>query len=187
MDFVTGLPECEGFDAILVVVDRLTKMRQFTACRTDCSAEDLTNLFIRDIFRLHGLPAVVVSDRGPQFASMFWARVCKSLQIDRRMSTAFHPQMDGQTEITNAAMEQYLRAYVSYQQDNWVSWLPMAEFAANNLDSETTRLPPFFPNYGNDLKMTITVGPASPNPEAVDAHQKTEAMCKFPVPLILKS
>jgi hypothetical protein len=65
MDFVTGLPDCEGFDAILVVVDRLTKMRHFSACRTDCSAEDLADLFLRHIFRLHGLPEVMVSDRGP--------------------------------------------------------------------------------------------------------------------------
>jgi transposase InsO family protein len=114
MDFVTGLPDCEGFDAILVVVDRLTKMRHFSACRTDCSAEDLADLFLRDIFRLHELPEVMVSDRGPQFASRFWARICTCLDVDQRMSTAFHPQTGGQTEIFNSAMEQYLRSYVSY-------------------------------------------------------------------------
>jgi transposase InsO family protein len=132
MDFVTGLPDCEGFDAILVVVDRLTKMRHFSACRTDCSAEDLADLFLRHIFRLHGLPEVMVSDRGPQFDSRLWARICTCLEVDRRMSTAFHPRNDGQTEIFNSAMEQYLRSYVSNQQDDLVGFLPMAEFAANN-------------------------------------------------------
>jgi hypothetical protein len=179
MDFVTGLPDCDGYDAILVVVDRLTKMRHFTACRTDCSAEDLADIFLRDIFRLHGLPEVMVSDCGPQFASRFWERVCSCLHVDRRLSTAFHPQTDGQTEIFNASMEQYLRAYVSYQQDDWVSLLPMAEFAANNSASETTRMSPFFACYGFDPKMTITVGQATPNPETVNANQKMETMQKI--------
>jgi transposase InsO family protein len=179
MDFVTGLPDCEGFDAILVVVDRLTKMRHFSACQTDCSAEDLADLFLRDIFRLHGLSEVMVSDRGPQFASRFWARICTCLDVDRRMSTAFHPQTDGQTEIFNSAMEQYLRSYVSYQQDDWVGFLPMAEFAANNSTSETTRVSPFFACYGFDPKMTITVSQRVANPESINALEKMETMRKL--------
>ena len=87
---------------------------------------------------LDGLPATIVWDRGPQFASSFCGQICSRLGIDRQMSTAFHPQTDGQTEQMNASMEQYLRVFVSHQQDDWVQWLPLAEFAANNGISETT-------------------------------------------------
>jgi transposase InsO family protein/predicted aspartyl protease len=148
MDFVTGLPWSSGFDAIWVVVDRLTKMRHFIPCRTTTSAQDLADMFITDIFRLHGLPDNIVSDRGTQFASDFWQHLCTRLQIQSRLSTAFHPETDGQTERMNATMEQYLRAYVSYQQDDWSKWLPLAEFAMNNQQSETIQVTPFYANYG---------------------------------------
>ena len=148
MDFVTGLPWSQGYDAILVVVDRLTKMRHLIPCRTSTSAEDLANLFLENVWRLHGLPDGIVSDRGPQFASIFWRSLCKRLQIQPRLSTAFHPQSDGQTERVNAIMEQYLRSFVNYQQDDWCKWLPLAEFSANNLCSETTGVSPFFACYG---------------------------------------
>jgi transposase InsO family protein len=115
--------------------------------------EGLAELFLTNIFRLHGLPETVVSDRGPQFASRFWKHLCHALKIEPRLSTAFHPETDGQTERVNAIMEQYLRAYVNYQQDDWVQFLPMAEFAANNHISETTGISPFFANYGLNPRM----------------------------------
>jgi transposase InsO family protein len=148
MDFVTGLPWSEGYDAIWVVIDRLTKMRHFVPCRTTTTAHDLADLFLNNIWRLHGLPDDIISDRGTQFASDFWQQLCSRLKITPRLSTAFHPETDGQTERANATMEQYLRAYVSHQQDDWSQWLPMAEFAANNQTSETTQMTPFFANLG---------------------------------------
>jgi len=148
MDFVTGLPWSQGYDAILVVVDRLTKMRHLIPCLTSTSAEDLANLFLENVWRLHGLPDGIVSDRGPQFASIFWRSLCKRLQIQPWLSTAFYPQSDGQTERVNAIMEQYLRSFVNYQQDDWCKWLPLAEFSANNLCAETTGVSPFFACYG---------------------------------------
>ena len=147
MDFVTGLPWSDGHDAIWVVVDRLTNMRHLVPCRSDTAAPDLADLFLVHVFKHHGLPNTIVSDRGPQFAFDFWGQLCKRLKIDRRLSTASHPQSDGQTEIVNAAMEQYLRCYVDYLQDDWKQWLPLAEFAANNQVSDTTRVSPFFGNY----------------------------------------
>jgi transposase InsO family protein len=119
MDFVTGLPTSRGNDTIWVVVDRLTKMRHFIPCSTIIDAEGLANLFMTHIFRLHGLPDTIVSDRGPQFTSRFWKHLCYSLKIEPQLSTAFHPETDGQTERMNSIMEQYLPAYVNYQQDNW--------------------------------------------------------------------
>lgn len=93
--------------------------------------------------RLHGLPDSIVSDRGTQFTSEFWKWLCKLLQIDHHLSTAYHPQTDGQTERMNARVEQYLRAYVNYAQNDWIRYLPSAEFALNDHDSQVTGVSPF--------------------------------------------
>jgi len=98
MDFVTGLPWSNGNDAIWVVVDRLTKMRHLVPCRTSIDAPSLADLFLDNIRKHHGLPLTIISDRGLQFAAEFWGTVCRRLQIDLRLSTAFHPETDGQTE-----------------------------------------------------------------------------------------
>jgi len=98
VDFVTGLPRSKGYDAICVVVDRLTKQRHLIPCTTTITAEELGVLFCDRVVRYHGLPETIVSDRGPQFASRFWKHLCSCLKIDARLSTAFHPQTDGQTE-----------------------------------------------------------------------------------------
>jgi transposase InsO family protein len=155
MDFVVGLPESEGFNAIWVVVDRLTKMRHLVPCTDTVDGKKLGEMYVKEVFRLHGLPETIVSDRGPQFASEFWRHICDRLGIERRLSTAFHPQSDGQTERVNAVMEQYLRNFVNYQQNDWAHWLPMAEFAANNHTSETTGHSPFYGNYGFHPRMTF--------------------------------
>jgi hypothetical protein len=119
-------------------------MRHLIPCHTAIDAVGLAKMFLREIVRLDGLPRTIVSDRGPQFASTFWGQVCSRLGIDRRMSTAFHPQTDGQTDLMNAGMEQYRCVFVNDQQDDWVLWLPLAEFAANNGISESTKCTPFF-------------------------------------------
>ena len=150
MDFITGLPESNGCNAILNVVDRLTKMRHFVACRDTTTAEELALLYIRNIFRLHGLPRAIISDRGTQFVADFWLALCKHLKIEAKLSTPHHPETDGQTERLNAVLEQYLRTFVNYLQDDWEPQLPLAEFAGNNAASETTGLSPFFANYGFD-------------------------------------
>ena len=108
MDFITDLPTSEGYDAILVVIDRLTKMSHFIPCRKNLKARQFANLFIKEIFRLHGLPKDIITDRGSIFTSDIWKETTKILGIERRLSTAFHPQTDGQTERTNGILEQYL-------------------------------------------------------------------------------
>ncbi|SPJ89616.1 related to TY3B TY3B protein [Fusarium torulosum] len=162
MDFITHLPPSEGHDAILVIACRLTKMRHIIACKGTCDAEDTARYYLKEIWKLHGLPQIIISDRGPQFVAEFWKKLTQQLSINSLLSTAYHPETDGQTERMNAILEQYLRAYVSYLQDDWSWWLPLAEFAANSLKSETTRMSPFFANYGFNPRMgfepTITVG-----------------------------
>jgi len=115
MDFITDLPKSDGYDTILVVIDRLTKMRHFIPCSTDLEARQFANLFMKELVWLHGLPNDTISDRGTLFTSDLWKETTGKLGIERRLSTTFHPQTDGQTERTNAILEQYLRVYTNYQ------------------------------------------------------------------------
>jgi hypothetical protein len=147
MDFITDLPKSEGYDTILVVIDRLTKMSHFIPCRKDLDTRQFANLFMKEVVRLHGLPRDIITDRGTLFTSDIWKETTKELGIERRLSTAFHPQTDGQTERTNGILEQYLRAYINYQQDDWTDFLPIAEFAYNNAYQETIKTTPFFADF----------------------------------------
>ncbi|KAH0606065.1 uncharacterized protein H6S33_004522 [Morchella sextelata] len=176
MDFVTGLPESEGYDAIMVVIDRLTDMRHLLPCNTTINSEDVAQVYLRNIWKLHGLPTHVTSDRSTQFTAKFWRALCKHLDIEARMSTAFHLETDGQTERLNAVMEQYLRGYVSYQQDDWVKWLPMAEFSANNQVSASTKATPFFANYDFQPRFTVTIKPLDGTPPSLNAKDFASKM-----------
>src|SRR5436305_10355508 len=98
MNFVTGLPWSNGYNAVLNVVDRLTKMRHLIPCRDTVTAEQLADLYVRHVFRLHGLPTFIVSDRGPQFIAKFWRSLCEALKIEVKLSTSYHAPTDGQTE-----------------------------------------------------------------------------------------
>ena len=169
MDFVTGLPWSNGNDAIWVVVDRLTKTRHFIPCRTTTNATDLANLFLHHVWKHHGLPLDIISDRGPQFANDFWRQLCSWLGISPHLSTALHPETDGQTERANQTMEQYLCAFVSHQQDDWSDWLRMAEFAANNQQSETTQTTTFFTFTGHHPRCSLDLSPLTRLPENVEA------------------
>ena len=177
IDFITHLPPSEGNDAILIIACRLTKMRHIIPCKGTCDAEDTARYYLKEVWKLHGLPQTIVSDRGPQFVAEFWKKLTQQLSINALLSTAYHPETDGQTERLNAVLEQYLRAYVSYLQDDWSRWLPLAEFAANSLKSETTGMSPFFANYGFNPRMgfepTITV---RGTPATRDAEQFAQTM-----------
>ena len=150
MDFITGLPVSDGFDKIWVIVDLLTKMAHFIPLKSGevSPGPILAQAFAKEIWRLHGLPSSIISDRDTQFTSKFWGSLTELLGIRLRMSTAFHPQTDGQTERVNQTLEEYLRHYTNYQQDDWVSLLPMAEHAYNAAKSESTKLSPFYANFG---------------------------------------
>jgi len=159
MDFITELLLSEGCDQLWVVIDRFTKMAHFIPLKEKAVA-DLTKIFAREIWRFHGLPTDIVSDRDSRFTSETWKGFLELLGIRPRMSTPFHPQTDEQTERLNQTIEAYLRAFVSKNQDDWVSLLPMAEFAYNNSVMIGNGLTPFFANYGFHLATT--------NPPAVE-------------------
>ena len=166
MDFITDLPLSNGFDSILVVVDYFTKMGHFLATNKTCTAFQLAELLIPNLFRLHGLPDKIVSDRGPQFVSKFWQRFCELAKIKRSLSTAFHPQTDGQTERLNQTLETMIRSYINFQQNDWQQILPILEFAYNNSVHESTGRSPFYANYGYHPRMDLLLNTSSVNPNA---------------------
>jgi hypothetical protein len=148
MDFIVDLPKVNQFDAILVVVDRFSKQAHFIPCNKKVTAQELAKIYIENVFKLHGIPSDIVSDRGPIFTSNFWREFSKLLNIELNFSSAFHPESDGQTERVNQILEQYLRCYLDYQQTNWIDLLPLAEFSYNNAEHNSTKRSPFFTNYG---------------------------------------
>ncbi|MBW0506089.1 hypothetical protein O181_045804 [Austropuccinia psidii MF-1] len=150
MDFITQLPLSNSFDSILFIVDRFSKMAVFIPTMSSITSLDLAHLFIKNIFSKHGLPSSIVSDRGSLFVSSFWTNLCQQLKISRDLSTSSHLEADGQTERVNQILEQYLWMYVSYHQDDWNTWLPLAEFSYNNSDHSSTKQSPFFTVYGRD-------------------------------------
>ncbi|MBW0479424.1 hypothetical protein O181_019139 [Austropuccinia psidii MF-1] len=149
-DFITQLPLSRNFDSILVVVYGFSKMAIFIPAYSTITALDLAQLFISHVFYKHGLSISIVSDRGSLFVSSFWTQLCQQLKISRDLSTAFYPETDGQTERVNQILEQYLWMYVSYHQDDWHTWLPLAEFAYNNAENSSTKQSPFFTIYGRN-------------------------------------
>ena len=154
MDFVTALPSSKRSDVICVIIDWFTKHCHLITCTTMIDTEGFAELFIREVFRRHGLPQTAISKRGPQFIVAFWKCLCKRLDIQERLSSPYNPQTDGKTERLNAVMEQYLQCYVNYLQDDWTNWLPLAEFAVNNQESESTKVFPFFANTWWDPRIS---------------------------------
>ena len=149
LNLIVHLPTTKrGHTAIVVFVDRLTKMAHFVATTTTIDAPGVAQLFFNEVVRHHGYPANLVSDRDARFTSKFWQTLAKLSGIELRMSTAFHPQTDGETERTNRTLEQMLRAYVNYAMDNWDNMLPYAEFAYNNSKSASTQITPLHANLG---------------------------------------
>jgi hypothetical protein len=180
MDFIVGLPESSGFDAILVVVDRLTKMAHFLPTTGTVDFKGTAALFRDGVFRLHGLPSDLVSDRGATFTSEFSRSLCRLTGITQNLSTAFHPQTDGQTERVNSVLEQYLRGYCNYQQDNWAELLSMAEFSYNNKVSATTGVSPFFANYHYHPRYEIRANSELPTPKAlIDYSDRLTSLEKY--------
>ena len=148
MDFITDLPKSNGFDSILVFKCRLTKQCHFIPTVKTLKTEDFVKLFIDNVYRLHGLPRDIVSDRGSLFVSIFWKGVCDQLTINGKLSTSFHPETDGSTEVVNQIVQQYLRIYGNYDQDDWAIWLPLAEFSYNNSLNSSTATTPFMAVHG---------------------------------------
>jgi hypothetical protein len=180
LDFVVKLPLSKEqwtgreYDSILVITDRLTKYAYMVPYRESSTAEDLSQVFLRIIIANHGVPDEIISDRDKLFTSKFWTTLTALMGMKRKLSTAFHPQTDGQTERVNQTMEAYLRCYVNYKQNNWVDLLPLAQYAYNSAESEGTGVTPFFANYGYTPSAYRT--PLSETTHAQGAKVKVEEL-----------
>ena len=155
MDFIKKLLSSSGFDTILVIVDQLTKQVIFIPVHDTITSVDLACLFILHVFSKHGVPSHVTSDRGLEFVSNFFRSLGTALDMRLHFTSGYHPKGDGQTERMNQTLEQYLRVYCNYQQDNWSELLPLMEFAYNNALSATTGVSPFFANKGYHPNITV--------------------------------
>ena len=163
LDFITGLlPSVNGNNAILTFVDRLTKYAHFVQTSTSVTAAGTADLYMRNVYRLHGLSRMIVCDRDPRFTAEFFGEVFKRLKVDLRFSTSQHPETDGQTERTHRTIGQILRSVVNHRQNDWEDVLPLCEFACSDMTHGSTQKSPFFltfyqnPRSAEDLHLGVT-------------------------------
>jgi hypothetical protein len=149
LDFVEGLPNSYHYDTILVVIDKFTKYGHFIPCKHPFSAVSIARLFLDNIYRLHGMPKVIISDRDKIFISTFWRQLFKLADTTLNLSSSYHPQTDGQTERLNQCLETYLRCLVHANPHKWSAWLPQAEFWYNTNFHSSLGRSPFEVLYGH--------------------------------------
>ena len=172
MDFITHLPKTRfGYDALLVMVDYVTKMMILRPTYSTATAVDTARLFVDAVVRAHGLPKVIVSDRDTRFTSHFWREVHRVMGTTLAMSSGFHPQTDGQTERANRSIEEMLRAYVGKRQNDWDERLGMVEFVYNNFVHSSSGYTPFYLCYGRH--------PVSPVNLVSQVESRNEAIDSF--------
>jgi transposase InsO family protein len=143
VDFIVKLPESHGYDAIMNIIDSVTKRTHFIPTHTTITAKGAAHLYLREVWKHHGTPQVVLSDRGSQFTARFTRKLYKLLGIKLATSMAYHPQTNGQTEHVNQELEGYLCIFTSRRQDNWDDLLPLGEFSHNNNVHSSTQQTPF--------------------------------------------
>jgi hypothetical protein len=177
-DLITGLPLSQGYDAIFIVADRLSKKAHVAPTTGEVDSVGIARLYRDNVWRHHGIPEIVISDRGSVFVSKFARELNRLLDIKTSPSTAFHPQTDGQTERINQEIEQYLRVFTSHRQDDWAEWLPLAEFSYNNRIHASTRHTPFELDSGQHPRMGIEPRRTSRNEAAGEFSKRIQDMIK---------
>ena len=166
VDFIMKLLVSKGHNSIFVVFDRFSKISHFLAITEKMMVEGLAKLFRDNVWKLHRLLKSVISDRGPQFTAGITKGLNKMLGIETKLSIAYHPETDGQTERTNQELEQYLRIYVNHRQNNWAKWLATAEFTFNNKVHTATKMSPFQVNYKREPRMGFDIRKKEKNEKA---------------------
>ncbi len=159
MNFVIELSKTKNdFNAILMIINRLIKMHHYVLCTAeedDTSAKETAKLLINNVWKLHELSSIIVSNQRSQFVSLVWKTVCDALKINVKLSIAFHSETNKQSEIANQKKKRYLRSYCNYQQNDWFEWLSMIEFASNAVTSAFIELFVFMINYDYESRMSF--------------------------------
>ena len=168
LDFITGLPNSQGAIVIMTIVDRFSKGAHFGSLPSHFTTHTVAQLFIDSICKLHGFPRSLISDRDPIFISKFWKELFRLCGTKLRISTAYHPQTDGQTEVLNRVLEQYLRSFVHHKPTQWGKFLSLVEWCYNTTCHSSTNLSPFEVTYGKPPPTIIDYLPGSSSVEAVD-------------------
>ena len=148
IDIIGPLPKSNRKNAIVVIVDQFTKMICLKATTMNVSSEEIAKIYQDEIWKLHGVPRTILSDRRPQFTSRFMEDLIKALKTRRMLLTTYHSQTDGQTEQINQEISTFLQHYVNYQQDNWTEWLAAVEFQYNDKKHMATGQTLFELNFG---------------------------------------
>jgi hypothetical protein len=172
VDLITGLPQIGKYDAIVVYIDHYSKQVHVLPTTSDVDAEGIADIHYREIFRLHGIPTKIISDRGPQFAARLMKSLYQKLGVTHALTTAYHPQSNGQTERANQEVEQHLRLFTNSRQDDWVTFLPTAEFVLNNRIHSAHQMTPFEVIYGYQPDFTVPAGPPTKFPALNDRLQQ---------------
>lgn len=173
MDFIEGMPKSAGKTVIFVVVDRLTKYGHFIPLSHPYTASTVAQHFVQAVFRLHGMPESIISDRDPIFLSNFWQEFFRLQGTKLSKSSAYHPQTDGQTENLNRTLEQYLRCVVGEKPQNWVVALPWAKYWYNTAHHSAIGMTPFQALYGYTPPAIRTYNPGDTAVESVDQQLRT--------------
>jgi hypothetical protein len=178
MDFITHLPPTHNRSCVWVIVDRLTKFAHFIALPASFTAASLAPIFINEIYRLHGAPKTIVSDRDRVFVSQFWRALFHHLGISLAFSSSYHPQSDGQTEVLNRCLETYLRCFVSDEPHLWLKFLPLAEFWYNTSFHSAIGMSPFEALYGRKAPNLVHYTPGTSKINNLDEllSQKTQIL-----------
>jgi hypothetical protein len=183
MDFIEGLPASSGKHVIFVVVDRLSKYAHFIPLSHPYSALDVAQVFLDNIFKLHGMPNSITSDRDPIFLSQFWTEFFTLQGVALNKSTAYHPQTDGQTEIVNKSLETYLRCMCAEKPQAWSKWLSLAEWWYNTSFHSAIQSTPFEVVYGQPPPMNLPYLPGESTNLSVDrsltAREEAIKLLKF--------
>jgi hypothetical protein len=157
MDFVVGLPlTSHRHNAILVIVDKLTKSAHFILVRDTYNITDVAHVFVSEVIHLHGIPMKIISDRDSRFTSRFWTSLQSTLGTQLNLSTTYHPETDGKTKRVNQVMEDMLRMYVMDNQTQWDKYLPLVEFAYNNSFHSSIGMPLYEALYGRPCRMPMS-------------------------------
>ncbi|XP_042017275.1 uncharacterized protein LOC121765260 [Salvia splendens] len=168
MDFIEALPTSHGKDTIFVVVDRLSKYAHFMALSHPFTAKKVAEIFMDFVFKLHGMPAKIVSDRGAVFVGAFWKEFMTLLGVELLYSTAYHPETDGQSEVVNRCLQCYLRCSMGEKPHSWVQWLGLAEYWYNTTYHSSIRMTPFEALYGFPPPLHVPYLPGDSDIEAID-------------------